>query len=489
MRRNLLGHSILFFLVLVLGTPLFAQVKNQFLSLTVGLTHDVKLNYLPKNAKFEGNFKQCVKVSMSSKTNTLRFYPQKVNTCTLTIRDSRMRIVNQYRLVVKKSSLFAIAREIKSLLGEIEGIQIKVANNKIIVDGQILLPRDMKRIASVVNQYKDTASNLVTLSPLAQRKIASFIERDVNNPDIHVRAINNRFILEGVAQDAAEKDRAEIIAKTYVPDEVVESGDEAIKKRKVLKTVINLITVKQAPAKEPDKIIQIVVHYVELKKSYNRGFRFQWTPSLNDNTNVSFTKGSKDSGGFISQITGTISNLLPKLNWAKAHGYARVLQSSSFIVQDGKMGLLDSHTGVPYQTVSNEGQIITKMERVGLTTKVTPKVMDGKSDSIHLQVDFLVSALLDMTEAGPVINQNNVNTVITVRSGKSAAIGGLVSSSSGTDYNKLPKSTSENPLFSLYASKNFRRDQSQFVVFITPAIKSSASENSDQIKRKFRLTN
>ena len=466
------------------------NVKSQFLSLTVGLTHDEKLPFVPENAKFEGNYSQCTKISLSPATKTLRFSPEKVSTCTLTIRDARLRKTYEYRIVVKKSSLFAIAREIKSLLGEIEGIQIKIANNKVIVDGQILLPRDMKRIASVVAQYKDTASNLVTLSPLAQRKIASFIERDVNNPDIQVRAVNNRFILEGVANDTAEKERAEIIAKTYVPDEVVESGDEAIRKRKVLQTVINLITVKQAPPAEPGKIIQIVVHYVELKKDYTRGFRFEWMPTLGDNTNVTFSQGgSNESSGIVSQITGTISNLLPKLNWAKAHGYARVLQSSSIIVQDSKLGILDSNTRVPYQTVGAEGQISTQFENVGITTKVTPQIMSGKSDSIHLQIDFVVSALLGMTQSGPLINRNNVNTVLMVRSGQSAAIGGLVQSSSGTDFNKLPNSAANNPLFSLYASKNFRRDQSQFVVFITPVIKSSASEGSDEIKRKFRLTN
>ena len=55
------------------------------------------------------------------------------------------------------------------------------------------------------------------------------------------------------------------------------------------------------------------------------------------------------------------------------------------------------------------------------------------------------------------------------------------------DYNKLPKNTPDNPLISLYTSKSFRRNQSQFVVFITPIIKNSASAGSEKIKAKFRL--
>ncbi len=62
-----------------------------------------------------------------------------------------------------------------------------------------------------------------------------------------------------------------------------------------------------------------------------------------------------------------------------------------------------------------------------------------------------------------------------------------MSNQSATDYNKAPPGGAENPIFTLLASKSFRRNQSQFVVFITPVIKSSASSGSERIKAKFRL--
>ncbi len=483
-----------FLIFLLLSTPALARdkkVTRKNVNLTVGLTYDEKLPFLPKGPSFEGNFKQCVSLSLSSETKTLRFNPKAVGTCSLVVRDNRKRKVYEFRMVVKKSDLYQIAREIKSLLGEIEGITIKIVNNKIVVDGQILLPRDMNRIYSVVSEYGNNASSLVTLSPIAQKKIASFIEREIANEEIRVRAINNKFILEGVADDPAEKQRAEIIAKTYVPDVIVKKAeaDGLIKKRKAEKTVINLITVKSAPPPEPGKIIQIVVHYVELKKDYTRGFRFDWRPSLGDGSSLNFSTGDRSAAGITSQITGTISNLLPKLNWAKAHGHARVLQSSSLIIQDQKQGTLKSLTRIPYQTTDGNGQVRTDFENAGIQTTITPRIMGDRSDSIHLDIQFEISALLGMTNSGPLTSNSNITTSIMVRSEQSAAIGGLVQSSSGTDYNKLPPGSSSNPIFSLFASKNFRRDQSQFVVFITPVIKSSASEGADRIKKKFRLMN
>jgi pilus assembly protein CpaC len=81
--------------------------------------------------------------------------------------------------------------------------------------------------------------------------------------------------------------------------------------------VINLITVKQAAPPPPGKIIQLVVHYVELKKDYANSFRFQFTPEIGDNSAVTIQSGDNTGGGIGTSIMATISNLIPKLNWAK----------------------------------------------------------------------------------------------------------------------------------------------------------------------------
>lgn len=473
--------------------PLLTEAKKkyrsrQFLSLTVGLPQDKALTYLPKKPQFKGDWKKCTKLSYDQATKTLRFNPKKIGTCTLAIRNSRGKKAYEFRLVVKKSNLAVAAKEIKSLLSEIDGIDVKIINNQVIVDGQVILPKDLARINAVVAQFKENgAVSLVTMSPIAEKKIAKFIEKDINNPEIFVRTVNGKFILEGQANDPAEKQRAEIIAKTYVPDAVVQPGDDVKKQIKTIQRVINLLKIKSTPPPEPGKIIQVVVHFVELKKDYTRGFGFNWSPSISDDTNVTFSSGSRSPGGIVSSLTATISNLLPKLNWAKAHGYARVLQSSSVIVQDKKKGHIQSMTRIPYQTVDSNGQIKTDFESAGLKVDITPSIMGSRSDSIQLQIDFVIKSLLGISQQGPLVSDRNITTQIMVRSGNSAVIGGLVSNSTSTGYNKLPPGSSANPLFTLMASKSFQRDQSQFVVFVTPLIKSSASEGANRVKRKFRL--
>ncbi|MGE0526800.1 MAG: pilus assembly protein [Bdellovibrionales bacterium] len=463
--------------------------KKQYLNMAVGVYHDEQIEELPPNLELDGTFRKLTRVQWNPNTRTLRFNPRSVGVGTLIIKQPGTgKVLAEFTLDVRKTDLQKVAREVQTLLQGIEGIQVKILNNKVIVDGQILLPSDMKRIHSVVKQYGSQATSLVVLSPIAANKIAQFIERKIGNPEIRVNAVNGKFILEGFANSREEKDKAEIVAKMYVPDVVV---DEAVADKKVLErkvdVVINLIAVRPPPEGEPSKIVQMVVHYVELQKDYSRSFRFQWLPDIGDGSSLEFTTGGRNPGGLAATITGTVSNLLPKLNWAKQHGFARVLQSSSVTVEDGKQGVINSITRLPYQVVNGQGQPSTNFEETGIRMNVTPQILGARSDSVKLALNFAVKSLLSYSDQGPLTASREIQTILHVRSGQSAAVGGLITNDSGTNFNKLPAGASRNPLISLYASKDFRRNQSQFVVFVTPLIKSSASAGADKIKRKFRL--
>lgn len=464
---------------------------RQFLTLTVGREHSAKVGKLPEGYKILGDYDKIALQSYDVATGDLRITPQAVGVGTLTIHDKSGKIIFEFGLDIKRSSLDKVAREIKSLIGDIEGVQIKIINNKVVVDGQILLPRDMSRIGNVVTQFGDQAVSLVSLSPLAQKKIAEIIEREINNPEVSVRAVNERFILEGVVDSEDERERAKKIAGTYLPPIVVDRAEEDgfIKKRKVTDPIVDMLQVRPPPPRGPEKLIQLVVHYVELNKDYNRLFRFQWMPDLKDGSSVSFggDTASRQSPGVFSQITGIISNLFPKLNWLKGHNFARILESSTLIVENNQKGEMKSVSNVPYPVVNANGQSGTQFQPVGINTAITPSIISANSDSIRLDLAFAISQLIGITDSGPMTTENNMHTIITVRSGQSAAVGGLIRNSSYTDYNRLPSDVSRNPIISLYASKGFQRKQTQFVVFVTPIIKSSASSGVEKIKRKFHL--
>lgn len=464
---------------------------RRFLTLIIGVEHEEKIGKLPEGFKILGDYEKIASQVYDSDNGILRITPQEQGVKTLTIHNKEGKLIFEFRIDIRKSDLDKVARELKSLIGEIEGIEIKIINNKVVVDGQILLPRDMSRIGNAVQQFKDQAVSLVSLSPLAQKKIAEIIEREINNPEVSVRAINDKFLLEGVVDSEDERERAKKIAKIYLPEIVLDPAEAVYLKRRTGKNedvVIDMLQVRPPAPRGPEKLIQLVVHYVELNKDYNRMFRFQWMPDLKDGSSASFGEAAKGgSPGVFSQVTGIISNLFPKLNWLKGHNFARILESSTLIVENNQKGEMKSVSNVPYPVVNATGQAGTQFQPVGINTQITPAIISNNSDSIRLDLGFAISQLIGVTDAGPMTTENTMRTIITVRSGQSAAVGGLIRNSNYTDYNRLPPDVSRNPLISLYSSKGFQRKQTQFVVFVTPIIKSSASSGVEKIKRKFHL--
>ena len=435
------------------------------------------------------------KVTISPGNDILRFEPFREGFATLSIIDRRGRTLIRYNLDVRKSRLSKIARELRNLLGSIEGIELKIINNRVVVDGEILLPGDMNRIVSAVSQYNNSeVRSMVSLSPLAQRKIAQFIERDINNPEVQVRVVNGRFILEGTVNSGMEKKQAELVAKMYAPDILTEPAvtGGALLKRGDAKAggrgadiILNLIKVRPSPPRPMEKLIQMVVHYVEFSKDYNRGFSFQWTPGISEG-GVQVSLGER--AGLSNIVSATISNLLPKLNWAKAHGHARVLKTSTIITQNRKKATMQATSKIPYTSRNQEGEFSTAFEKVGFSATMTPTIIGPSSDTIVLNMSFNITSLMGLTARGPTTATNQMATTITVKNGESAVVGGLIDNSKGKNYNKQPPNAGEgNPIVSLFSSKDFRKNKTQFVLFITPIIKSSASEGVEKVKRKFRL--
>ena len=474
------------FLLLVIGLPVWAIEES--IPLSVGLDNDFPLDpaWREKTLKFEGTYKRRTRLFYDRKKHMLRFTPLRTGVGSLIIKEGS-NILRKYTVSVRETDLTRVAHEIKSLLGEINGISISIINNKVVVDGEIFVPRDMKRIYNVIKEYGNKATSLVTLSASAQNKVAQFIEREIGNPNITVKAANEKFILRGTVSTKEERINANIIAQLYAPgvvtDPAVQSG--VVRDRNVKEVIINLIKVQPPPAKKKkqNKLIHMVIHYVELNKDYSDQFRFQWAPGV---AAADYTIGEKIG----KVITGTISNLLPKLNWAKEFGFARILHSSNLIVEEGEQGSVGSNTEIPYGQLSGAAGMQVQKAQVGVQLSIQPNIVGARKDGVRLKVKFTVKDMVGIVSSGPVVSTKELSTLVYVRSGLSAAIGGVISHSNTRNFNREPGGNFEgktDPLFNLLSSKNFSRKKNQFVVFVTPFIKSSASTDVEEIKRKFRI--
>ncbi len=434
-------------------------------------------------------------VQYAEEKKQLIFTPLKAGETTVSVRDENGDMKLILRAVVSDSNLARVAKEIKDLLRDIEGIQIRIVGNKIVADGELIIPSDLNRVLAVITDaaYKDLVLNLIQVSPLGEKILGKRMQDEINNQRITVRVVNGTFILEGTVDSQAEADRANQIALNLMPEKVLfkPAADNIEFKRNIKPYILNLIRVsRQKKASQTAKTVRLTVNFVELAKSYNRNFGFNWQPGMSNGGTFQF--GPSTTGGLTSTssgaLAGTIDNLFPKLQSAQQAGYARVLQEVILLTQSQKSATMSRGDKVPVQVVdARTGATTFNAVDVKLGLKITPTV-NPQTDEISMDVDFTFQQLNGRISTAPIVNETKYRGTVSVRSSESAALLNLVTNDVLTDFNKdAPGAASANPIFALVRSKSFSKKKSQFVIFVTPQTVENAAVGTEDIKKKYGI--
>jgi pilus assembly protein CpaC len=433
----------------------------------------------------------------------LVFKPLKAGETTVTVRDEEGNLKLLFKVRITGSNLLRVANEVRTLLRDIEGIEIRIVGPKVVIEGEVLVPSDYGRLLTIIQDasYRDFVLNTVTLSQQSLQVLAKRIQDDVNEfaPNVRTRVLNGVIILQGTVESPDTATRALKVANLYIPEQKPGSQllrDPTVQSMPQRKPVESMIVVNPPPPRKQEKLVRVTVNFVELKKDYSKVFGFKWEPGFGpagDQAPPQIGVGQGGSSGF--SLGGTISNLFPRLQSAQNAGFARILKTGTVIVRSGQPANIVEQTEFPFTQVAANGQITAGKTPVGLSVFVTPLIL-GQSEDIQLDLNMDQVNLVGRVLAGqpPVTATHKVSTKLYVKSNESAAVAAVTSGSVGTDFNRddpRPQTFDPNgdrqPLFTLMRSKAYRKDRSQFVIFVTPQIIDSASEGTQDLQKNFRV--
>ncbi len=433
--------------------------------------------------------------------------PLKAGETTVTIRDEEGNIGIIFVVRVTGSNLLRIKAEVTDLLRDIEGITIRIVGPKIVIEGEVLVPADYGRLYAVISDktYLDFVMNLTVLSPLAMQFLANRIQGDISAfaPNVRTRVVNGMIFLEGTTNSLDEAKRAAQIASLYLPEikpSTLLEKDLTAQRVAQRNLVQNFIMVLPAPPRKNEKLVRVTVHFVELAKDYNKVFGFKWQPGFTSDPYITIGQnaaGAAGSSANAASFGGTVSSLLPKLSSLQTAGYARVLKTGTLVVRSGQPATLKEQTEYPFLVAGQNGQMTSQSKAVGLSVAVTPQIL-GQSEDIQMDMELDQTDLVGQasTSGGaPVTATHKVNTKVYVKSNESAAIAGVNGQNVATEFNKDDPTggasgTSSNttvPLFNLLHSKAYRKNKSNFVIFVTPQIIENASDGTEDLKKNFRV--
>lgn len=354
-------------------------------------------------------------------------------------------------VAIGMSEILEDARDTFSSNGALE---FSIEGGKVAIKGEVTSPTELAKLHLFAASLPQVRLD-VRLAEAILNTISSEIEKAIATPGIRVLSIRDKLVLEGTAYNSEASARAEKIARLY---------DE---------NVINLISTKDSKRNPGiERLIQLDVQFMEVKKNALRTFGINWAPGSTPSSggaNAGASQGGLFSGlaDTATSLIGFVFNLAPKLKLARQKGDARVLENPSFVVKSGESANFFSGTEVPFYS-----QQAVVFKNIGVK-------IDAEPIASNEDVDLKINVTVTSPTAGGVnkgIDTNTISTTAYCKAGQSLALAGIFRNADAKMYNRVPEDmNTSSALFTLFLSRDYMSNRSEFVIFVTPRLVDSKS--------------
>ncbi|MBN1283560.1 MAG: pilus assembly protein N-terminal domain-containing protein [Proteobacteria bacterium] len=369
----------------------------------------------------------------------------------VTIWDADGSIRDEISVRVVTTTLKEALERVEQAVGGIAGVTVELSDGKVRIGGATADPDDFRAIEAI-SQSDPRVRSSVRITKDVLARTGQAIRDAIDVPGVTVRAVRDRIALEGTVFSAADAKRAIEIARLHTPH------------------VMDLIEVRDS-MRSPGRasLIQLEFHLMEIKKQALRELAFNWSPGSFPQGGAATASAGGGAGlmGSIGDmgksVLGFVFNFVPKLRFIRERGDGRVLENPSVVVKNGEEAQIFSGSEVPF--LSGEQ---VQFKRVGVDIKASPIEVAGG-------VDLRIAATLSAPSADirGAVDTHTVSTTAVCPLGHSVMLGGIVRNNDVKMRNRVPRDTdTSSSIFSLFLSKDFQSNRSEFVIVVTPRVMS-----------------
>ena len=165
-------------------------------------------------------------------------------------------------------------------------------------------------------------------------------------------------------------------------------------------------------------------------------------------------------------------NLDVALTALERQGRGRLLSTPKVTTQNNKQAEIKQGVQIPIQTLANNTVTVQFKDAV-LTLKVTPQITDAGTVILELEVENNSPDYANRVNGIPPINTQSAKTIVLVKDGATAVVGGIYQSSETTTNNQTPFLSKIPVLGYLFKSKAVDSRNNELLLFITPRIVKS----------------
>jgi pilus assembly protein CpaC len=296
-------------------------------------------------------------------------------------------------------------------------------------------------------------------------------------PGVHVRVrtVGDAVILSGTVKSNREAEDVRKIAEQYVAND---------------KKVINQLQVRG-----PNQV-NLRVRIVEMSRNVTRNLGINWDAAFQFGSNfaigmftgaattvasqafppagVGLVNRRNGLNNFVASYNGQRRQFNAVLDALEGRGLVKTLAEPNLTALSGETASFLAGGEFPIPVPQDGGVITVTFKKFGVGLAFTPTILDD--GRISLKVNPEVSQL---SSAGaiqiqgisvPSLTTRRASTTIELGSGQSFAIAGLLQNNLSKDVSKVPGLGEVPVLGKLFTSENYRKDESELVIIVTPYI-------------------
>lgn len=177
------------------------------------------------------------------------------------------------------------------------------------------------------------------------------------------------------------------------------------------------------------------------------------------------------NGQFNFKVAKFVNNAVLDLELAalESEGRGKVISKPKLLTTDGQTAYVESGAEIPYQEKSKGGNTSVAFKKAVLSLKVTPKVTQG--DSIDLFLELSQDKVGQLLVKGvPTIDTRKINTKVLVSSNETVVLGGIYEWSKSNSVSSVPF-LGDIPLIKyLFSKKESKVERKELLMFVTPRV-------------------
>ncbi len=416
----------------------------EIIILVRGQSRTMNLEYEAGDVAIADN--KCCDFQVSTDRKNLYLSAKDRGETALTVWDSSGQKRDEFRIRVVVSTLKDILDAATERFGSLEGVRIEIKNGRVEIDGEVADPDEFREIESFASR-DSSVKNSTRLSEKLIGRRARLIEESIGIHGVKARPMRDRILLEGVIYGEADRKKALEIASLY--------SDE----------IVDLLEVRDIGRRiGGGELVELEFHMMEVKKGALRELGLSWAPGAVPSGGSG--NGSVGGDGMLSSIgdlgrsvLGFVFQFIPKLKSIRERGEGRVLENSSLVIKSGDAGEIFSGSEIPFYRDDEVG-----FKKVGIEIKAEPVVI---GDSVDIKLKTTLSS--PSPDIRGAVDTHTISTTALCPLGHSVVIGNIIRNVDVKMKNRVPRGIdTSSALFTLFLSRDFQSNRSEFVVFITP---------------------